>query len=44
MDDTWKYDETSGGASVVAFRTSKRLRENVEGLHQFIYGEYYPAD
>ena len=44
MDGTWKYDETSSGASVVAFRTSKRLRENVEALHEFIYGEYYPAD
>ena len=44
MDDTWKYDTTSGGASVVAFRTSKRLRENIEALHEFIYGEYYPAD
>lgn len=44
MDGTWKYDETSGGASVVAFRTSKRLKENIEGLHVFIYGEYFPAD
>jgi len=44
MDGTWKYDETSGGASVVAFRTSKRLKENIEALHVFIYGEYYPAD
>ena len=44
LDGTWRYDETSGGASVVAFRTSKRLRENVEALHVFIYGEYYPAD
>ena len=44
MDDTWKYDETESGASVVAFRTSKRLKENIEGLHEFIYGEYYPAD
>lgn len=44
MDGTWKYDETSGGASVVAFRTSKRLKENIEGLHVFIYDEYFPAD
>ncbi|MBQ2952979.1 MAG: LCP family protein [Clostridia bacterium] len=44
LDGTWKYDETSSGASVVAFRTSKRLQENVEALHEFIYGEYYPAD
>lgn len=40
---TWKYDTTSGGASVVVFRTNKRQQENVEGIHQFIYGEYIPA-
>ena len=44
MDNTWKYDTTDSGASVVAFRTSKRLKENVEALHEFVYGEYYPAD
>lgn len=44
MDDTWKYYTTEGGASVVAFRNNTRLKENVEGLHTFIYGEYYPAD
>ena len=44
MDGTWKYDETSSGASVVAFRTSKRLQENIEALHEFVYGDYYPAD
>ncbi len=42
LDETWKYDRSTG-ASVVAFRNSKRLQENVEGLHQFIYGEYIPA-
>lgn len=44
LDDTWKYDTTDAGASVVVFRTSKRLKENIEALHEFIYGEYYPAD
>ena len=44
MDGTWKYDETSSGASVVAFRTSKRMQENIEALHEFVYGDYYPAD
>ena len=43
MDETWKYDTTSGGASVVVFRTTKRHQENIEGIHQFIYGEYIPA-
>ncbi len=44
MDETWKYDTTSGGASVVVFRTTKRHQENIEGIHEFIYGEYIPAD
>ena len=44
MDETWKYYTTEGGASVVTFRTTKRQKENVEELHKFIYGEYYPAD
>ncbi len=44
MDETWKYYTTEAGASVVAFRTTKRLQENIEGIHQFIYGEYIPAD
>lgn len=44
MDDTWKYYTTEGGASVVTFRNSKREKENVEGVHNFIYGEYIPAD
>ena len=44
MDDTWKYYTTDGGASVVAFRNDKRLKENVEAIHKFIYGEYIPAD
>ena len=44
MDETWKYYTTEGGASVVAFRTDKRLQENVEAIHEFIYGEYIPAD
>lgn len=44
MDETWKYYKTEGGASVVAFRTDKRKTENVQGLHEFIYGAYYPAN
>ncbi len=44
MDETWKYYTTEGGASVVTFRTTKREKENVEGVHNFIYGEYIPAD
>lgn len=43
MDETWKYYTTEGGASVVAFRTNKRQQENVESVHEFIYGEYIPS-
>ena len=44
LDETWKYYTTDGGASVVAFRNDKRLKENIESIHTFIYGEYIPAD
>ena len=44
LDETWKYYTTDGGASVVAFRNDKRLKENVEAIHQFIYGEFIPAE
>ena len=44
MDETWKYDTTSGGSSVVVFRNTKRKTENIQALHEFIYGAYYPAD
>ena len=44
MDDTWKYYDTPEGASVVAFRTNSRQAQNVEALHEFIYGEYIPAE
>ena len=43
MDETWKYDQTDGGSSVVVFRTVARREENVQALHEFIYGQYYPA-
>lgn len=43
VDDTWKYHTTDSGASVIAFRTTTRHKENIEALHQFIYGEYIPA-
>ncbi len=44
MDETWKYYTTDAGASVVAFRNTNRLNENIKGIHEFIYGEYIPAD
>lgn len=42
MDETWKYSKENG-ASVVVFRTVARREQNVEALHEFIYGQYYPA-
>ena len=42
MDETWKYSQENG-ASVVVFRTVARREQNVEALHEFIYGQYYPA-
>ena len=44
MDETWKYYTTEGGASVVAFRSDARREQNVQALHEFIYGAYYPAE
>ncbi len=44
VDETWKYYTTDAGASVVSFRTNKRQQENVEAIHNFIYGEYIPAE
>ena len=42
MDGTYKYPEE--GAQYTMFRTDKRLQENIEAVHEFIYGEYIPAD
>lgn len=44
MEDTWKY-ATEHGSSVVEFTNSNGGKQmNVEALHQFIYGQYYPAN
>ena len=43
VDGTWKYGETKGGASINKFKTGQK-QANVEMLHEFIYGAYYPAD
>lgn len=42
LDETWKYGDANG-SSVIMFRTSKRLQENIEALHTFVYGQYYAA-
>ena len=42
---TWRYTETSGGASVISFLTASMNGQqvNTEAVHNFIYGEYIPA-
>lgn len=40
MDDTWKYAEANG-SSVTMFTDKQK---NIESLHEFIYGRYYPAN
>ena len=42
VDGTWYYGETSGGASVNSFKKGQK-QTNIEMLHEFIYGAYYPA-
>ena len=41
MDRTWGY--TDGGSNIFMSRTNGNFRKNVEALHEFIYGDYYPA-
>ncbi len=43
IDGTWKYATTDSGSSVNRFVTGGK-QENIEQLHTFIYGAYYPAD
>ena len=41
MDRTWGY--TDGGSNIFMSRTNGNFQKNVEALHEFIYGDYYPA-
>ena len=43
MDGTYRTGKAENAGSVVFFRSDKRQQENVEGLHEFIYGTYIPA-
>ena len=40
MDKTWSYSE----GDVFMSRTNGNFQKNVETLHEFIYGRYYPAN
>ena len=42
MDKTYSYKDING-ASVV-YMGSTNFPKNVQALHEFIYGAYYPAD
>ena len=41
-DKTWAYDNDSG--KIFMSRKNGNFQKNVEGLHEFIYGKYYPAN
>lgn len=41
MDRTWGY--TDDGSNIFMSRTNGNFQKNVEALHEFIYGDYYPA-
>ena len=42
MDKTYSYGTTDKGASVIEL-SSKQWDNNIQSLHYFIYGNYYPA-
>ena len=39
---TWSYDNDSG--KIFMSRKNGNFQKNIEGLHEFIYGRYYPAN
>ena len=41
-DKTWSYDNDSG--KIFMSRKNGNFQKNVEALHEFIYGKYYPAN
>ena len=41
-DKTWAYDNDSG--KIFMSRKNGNFQKNIEGLHEFIYGKYYPAN
>ncbi|MBQ6400280.1 MAG: LCP family protein [Clostridia bacterium] len=41
-DKTWSYDPDSG--KIFMSRNNGNFQKNIEGLHEFIYGKYYPAN
>ena len=43
LEGTWKYGGDAS-TSMVVFRTQARIRENIEAMQQFIYGQSYYVD
>ena len=43
MDETWKY-KTVSKATLTAFRSAAALKENIEAMQTFIYGQSYYKD
>ena len=43
LDDTWKYG-SDNGATLTVFRSDARIKENIEAMQNFIYGESYYQD
>ena len=41
-EGTWTYDHDSG--KIFMSRKNGNFQKNIEGLHEFIYGKYYPAN
>ena len=39
---TWSYDNDSG--KIFMSRKNGNFQKNIEALHEFIYGKYYPAN
>ena len=39
---TWAYDSDTG--KIFMSRNNGNFQKNIEGLHEFIYGKYYPAN
>ena len=43
LDGTWKYGGDSG-ATLTEFRSQARIKENIEAMQQFIYGQTFYKD
>ena len=42
MDKTWNYDQDT--RKIFMSKRNGNFQKNIEALHEFIYGRYYPAN